>query len=130
MEKAILYAEDDPELRKSMEKTLNLYIQRVLGIEAEVLVAKDGTEALKIIEESHDKLVAVVTDFNMPGANGFQVYEAASAHDIPTMILSGRLREDLPTGDYTYLGKGSPVSEIGDWLKACFDKVRGVKAES
>ena len=71
METRVLLVEDEELARK----TLAFYLNTIFD---EVVVACDGAEALKIIEENHDKhedFDLVITDLNMPNVNGMQMID-------------------------------------------------------
>jgi YesN/AraC family two-component response regulator len=48
-------------------------------------------DALKLIEEHKDKLVCIISDYEMPGANGFEFRKMTTkvTPDVPFIILSG-----------------------------------------
>lgn len=75
----LLVADDDPSLRRLVWHTL----QR---LEAEVLIACDGDEALRLWQQERPQLV--LTDWMMPGVNGTE--------------LCRLIREDVDA-DYTYI---------------------------
>ncbi len=71
METRVLLVEDEELARK----TLAFYLNTIFD---EVVVACDGAEALKIIEENHDNhedFDLVITDLNMPNVNGMQMID-------------------------------------------------------
>lgn len=65
-------------------------IGNMLG-DYDVLYAKDGFEAMEILEK-HDAVHLMILDLNMPGMDGFQVLEAMNTsekyRDIRTIILT------------------------------------------
>lgn len=84
--KILLIADDSPVITKFFTKTFM--------DEYNVLVAQDGNEAIKLIEEYIDKpLVGAFLDLQMPNKNGFEVLEYFKENNlfakIPVSIISG-----------------------------------------
>ena len=81
----ILFVEDDREQRETVPRVLSR-----LGYK--VLVAEDAREALSTFTAKRTKVDLVITDFDMPGENGFVL--AARLFNIaptcPVIIVSGR----------------------------------------
>ena len=78
----VLVADDDPDY-------LDLMV-RILQQEGhDVLLAPDGTAALELLEQ--EDVDAVVTDLQMPGADGIAVLRAAGARTppVPAVIVTG-----------------------------------------
>ena len=99
----VLYAEDDPltvmEVAEQLEER---------GFE--VIVATNGTEALKLFRERQPNVVLL--DVDMPGHNGFEVLQIIrlTDHYTPIVIYSSLGDEanqmrGLESGAYTYLVK-------------------------
>lgn len=89
--KRILVAEDDRFLRRACETSL-----RQLGFA--VLLAKDGEEALKLVETDVPDLILL--DLLMPKVTGLEVLRTLKARDatrsIPVLILTNSSRsQDL-----------------------------------
>jgi two-component system chemotaxis sensor kinase CheA len=85
----ILCAEDEPDL-------LDLYASLIGPMGYSVLLAKDGNEALALVEKHGPRIVLVVSDFMMPGKNGFELREAmlATYRAIPFIIISGNITRE------------------------------------
>jgi two-component system, OmpR family, KDP operon response regulator KdpE len=81
-----------------------------------VLLAVDGTEALKLIAEYPIDLLLL--DISLPGANGFEVLKAVRRDmQVPVIMLTARGREDdkvqaLDLGADDYLTKPFGVEEL------------------
>jgi CheY-like chemotaxis protein len=116
--KALLIADDAACVRSSLVDMLKDLIER-MDVDVDVLEAGDGHAALMIVDDQHDRLIAVLTDMQMPGANGFEVYEEANKHGIPTAIISTAPKISLPDGDYTYLDKLGEISTVKEWMTRC-----------
>ena len=79
----ILVVDDDPDIRLALEMSLNYH-----GYE--VLVAKDGEEALARLKKEQDALASVamvLTDLKMPGLSGMDVVRALSESPSPPRVI-------------------------------------------
>ena len=85
MDKKILIVDDSNIVRN--------FVQKLLDDSFEVLIAKDGQEALEIVETHLDELVGMLLDLNMPNVNGFEVlnyFKLNKLFDkIPVAIITG-----------------------------------------
>ncbi|WP_300670782.1 ABC transporter substrate binding protein [Desulfoluna sp.] len=81
----ILFVEDDEEQRQTVPRVLER-----LGYH--VLVANDAAMALVTVTEQTEAIDLVITDFDMPGDNGFVLATKLCniAPDCPVIIVSGR----------------------------------------
>ena len=109
----ILIADDEPVFRRMLRSFL-------LKWGYEVLVAKDGTEALRILQRNDAPPLAVL-DWTMPGMEGPQVCrrvrERSERPYVYILLLSGRdQREDiiegLESGADDYLTKPFDADEL------------------
>ncbi len=82
----VLIVEDDEALRES----LALALRTCADPPMEVLIAGDGKEALRIVEEQGDINVAVV-DIFMPGVDGIEFIRMVrkTPHTLNTLAISG-----------------------------------------
>jgi two-component system, OmpR family, KDP operon response regulator KdpE len=109
MHQSILIVDDEAPTRKYVSANL-----RARGYD--VLVAADGTEALKLISEHPFDLL--ILDIGMPGPDGLQVLEAVRRDmDLPVLMLTARGRERdkvqaLDLGADDYLTKPFGVEEM------------------
>jgi DNA-binding response OmpR family regulator len=90
----VLIADDEPNIVVSLE-----FMMKREGYE--VVVARDGTEALEAIRREHPALVLL--DAMMPGMSGYDVCAAvradAAVRDTPILMLTAKGREtDLARG--------------------------------
>lgn len=97
--KMLLIADDSPVITKFFTKTLE--------DEYHVLVAKDGDEAIKLIEENRDNaLLGVFIDLQMPVKNGYEVLDYFKEKDlfkeIPVSVISGEESVDGITKATSY----------------------------
>lgn len=84
----ILLVDDEPSLREVMQEFLTLH-------QYEVLVAADGVEALKIIQDKTKKIGLLITDVRMPKMGGAELVEKARVYqpDIKVLFTSGYIHE-------------------------------------
>lgn len=116
----VLYAEDDPltvmEVAEQLEER---------GFE--VIVATNGTEALKLFRERQPNVVLL--DVDMPGHNGFEVLQIIrlTDHYTPIVIYSSLGDEanqmrGLESGAYTYLVKNCAPAVVAAQVYNCLSK--------
>ncbi|PWS36688.1 response regulator [Falsiroseomonas bella] len=86
----LLLVEDDPLVRGTLAEALT-------DAGFEVLEAGDAEAALHVVA-SRDDISALLTDINLPGADGFVLARAARRlrPDLPVVYASGRVREADP----------------------------------
>lgn len=94
MSQTVLIADDEPNIVISLE-----FLMKRAGFD--VLVARDGLEALAAIRRDHPRLVLL--DAAMPGLSGFEVCEAVRAdpavRDTRILMLTAKGRDtDLAKG--------------------------------
>lgn len=70
------------------------FIKKIFNSTFEVLIARDGAQAIKILEENPNKKIdAALIDLNMPNVNGYQLLEYFKMHNlfvrIPVSIITG-----------------------------------------
>lgn len=99
--KILLIADDSPIITK--------FFTKVFNDEYEILVAKDGNEAIDLINKYQDKpLIGAFLDLQMPNKNGFEVLEYFKENNlfskIPVSIISGEDSADGIEKATTYEG--------------------------
>jgi DNA-binding response OmpR family regulator len=108
----LLVADDD-------EDILMLVQLRLSRSGYEVVVARDGEEALRLAREKQPDLA--VLDWMMPKASGLEVLRAiradAETHDIPVVLLTARaseadIQEGLDAGADDYIAKPFSPQEL------------------
>ena len=106
----ILVADDDAELRRSLERVLRL-------ADYEVVIARDGREALEALAE--ERFALMVLDLAMPPPDGMEVCRRLRAADDRTPVLMltalGAIAdrvEGLEAGADDYLVKPFAVEEL------------------
>lgn len=109
----VLIIDDDKELCALMKKCIE---QENLS----VLIAYDGTEGLRLIDENRNdsSLSLIVLDVMMPGMDGFQVLKKLrEASNIPVLMLTAKSNEEdkvsgLRLGADDYLTKPFSINEL------------------
>ena len=87
METKILLVVDDSSI-------ITNFVTKIFKDEFNVLIAKDGIEAIEIIRNNFEQdFIGILLDLNMPRFNGFQVLETFEKNHlfnkIPVCILTG-----------------------------------------
>ena len=83
------------------------FVSKIFASEYAVLVAKDGNEAIKIIESTtEEKIVACLLDLYMPNADGFAVLryfkEKDLFHKLPVSIITGNDSKEIDLSVFEY----------------------------
>lgn len=85
MSEKILFADDSAVIKKMVKRA-------VVPAGFEFLEANDGKEALKILEADCSDIVLVISDWNMPNMNGYELLTAIKANKqlmhIPVLMLT------------------------------------------
>jgi DNA-binding response OmpR family regulator len=114
----LLVADDD-------EDILTLVQLRLSRSGFEVVVARDGEEALRVARERHPDLA--VLDWMMPKSSGLEVLRAiradAATADIPVILLTARaseadVQEGLDAGAVDYIAKPFSPQELAARVQA------------
>ncbi len=109
MAKKILILDDEELIIRSIARLLEKN-----GFE--VMVAKNGQDAITMVEEENFDLI--IADIRMPGINGLEVVKAIQKNKkIPTIFITGYAdpdieREAKKTNPIAYLYKPFDISEI------------------
>jgi DNA-binding response OmpR family regulator len=120
----ILAADDDVEI-------LTLVVRQLKRMDANILEASDGEEALKTARRERPDLI--ILDVMMPGMSGWEVCRAiredASIATTPVLMLTGigeRLNEMTSPlyGADDHLDKPFDFEELGQRVRALLDKKR------
>jgi DNA-binding response OmpR family regulator len=120
----ILAADDDVEI-------LTLVVRQLKRMEANVLEASDGEDALKIARREQPDLI--ILDVMMPGMSGWEVCRAiredATIATTPVLMLTGigeRLNEMTSPlyGADDHLDKPFDFDELGQRVRALLEKKR------
>ncbi len=85
-------------------EVISSFIKKIFNNEFNVVVAKDGMEAIKQL--NNDKLVGMLLDLNMPNVNGFVVLEYMKRNNllekIPVAIITGVGNDDIVKKAFEY----------------------------
>jgi two-component system cell cycle sensor histidine kinase/response regulator CckA len=115
---SVLLADDEGAVRR--------FAARVLEREGySVFEAKDGAEALELVEQGHVPFDLVVSDIVMPRLNGVELLQALSSRkpDLPVILMSGyataalaELGISAPCG---ILAKPFPAERLLEEVRRC-----------
>ena len=90
---------DDIELNRSL-------LTEMLKDDFDILLAKDGNDALKVLDENHDDIALILLDLIMPQMDGFQVLEEIKkrpwSYHIAIMIISSETTDKIETKCFDY----------------------------
>ncbi|RXJ99723.1 two-component system response regulator [Arcobacter sp. CECT 8989] len=106
----LLFVEDEDDLIEIISDTLD-------KLDANYLTAKNGEEALKIIEKNPD-LSMIITDINMPVMNGLEMIERLKQKDISLPIIVMSAHTELE-----YINKAKELG-VNDYLLKPFDFIK------
>ena len=85
-------------------EVISSFIKKIFNNEFNVVVAKDGMEAVKQL--NNDKIVGMLLDLNMPNVNGFVVLEYMKKNNllekIPVAIITGVGNDDIVKKSFDY----------------------------
>lgn len=75
---------------------LDLIEQFIAPLGMQVLKARDGGQAIAMIKEESERLAAVISDFSMPGKDGFELRKAMLEEhkQIPFIMISGHISRE------------------------------------
>ena len=118
----ILVVEDDPHQGE-------LYVSSLMEDGHEVIVARDGKEAMQTVEQQRPDLV--IMDISMPGIDGIETMNRLLSRDnrLPIILNTAyaTYREDFRSWPAdAYIVKSSDLSELRDAIQAALSK-RGVE---
>jgi PleD family two-component response regulator len=111
-------------------------LSNALGRQYNILVAKDGKEALKLLANSHVELILL--DIMMPEMDGFEVCrrlkDSETTREIPVIFMTGRKEtEDIVkgfnAGALDYVTKPFNITELMARVKTHLDMARVRESE-
>jgi CheY-like chemotaxis protein len=120
----ILVAEDSVATRRMLEKVLT-------AVGYQVLVCRDGQEALDQLQQHQETIDLILSDVEMPRVNGFELLEKVRAHPLfhstPVVMATSRTgdrhkEQAMKLGATDYLGKPIQPQELIDKVAALLVK--------
>lgn len=124
MSEKILFADDSPVIKKMVKRAL-----QPLGIE--LLEANDGKEALQVLSESYTEVILIITDWNMPNMNGFELLKVLKANDqfkhIPVLMLTtegekANINKAIQAGAMNYMLKPFNAPDLEKKVMQCLGR--------
>ncbi|BAU64553.1 CheA signal transduction histidine kinase [Stanieria sp. NIES-3757] len=112
--KTILVAEDSVATRRMLEKILS-------AVGYQVIVCRDGQEAIDVLNQHQTRIDLVLSDIEMPRVNGFEVLQNIRSHPvwegIPVVMATSRTgdrhrQQAMDLGATGYLGKPIQPQEL------------------
>jgi chemotaxis protein histidine kinase CheA len=110
----ILVAEDSVATRRMLEKILS-------AVGYQVIVCRDGQEALDVLDQHQTRIDLVLSDIEMPRVNGFELLQNIRSHPvwekIPVVMATSRTgdrhrQQAMDLGATGYLGKPIQPQEL------------------
>jgi chemotaxis protein histidine kinase CheA len=110
----ILIAEDSVATRRMLEKILS-------AVGYQVIVCRDGQEALDVLDQHQTRIDLVLSDIEMPRVNGFELLQSIRSHpvweEIPVVMATSRTgdrhrQQAMDLGATDYLGKPIQPQEL------------------
>jgi CheY-like chemotaxis protein/two-component sensor histidine kinase len=110
----ILVAEDSVATRKMLEKVLS-------AVGYQVIVCRDGQEAVEALNQTQTKIDLVLSDVEMPRLNGFELLQNIRSHsvwqNVPVVMATSRTgdrhrQQAMQLGATAYLGKPVQPQEL------------------
>lgn len=131
----VLVVDDEPSVRR-------LVASQVSGLGFETELAPDAATAIEIVRASSDRLALVLSDVNMPGANGVELLRSIKRVDDAIQVVMvtgmsdlGTVRECLREGAYDYLIKPFDIEDLGHTVERAVERfllileTRGYRAQ-
>ncbi|MBD2178944.1 response regulator [Pseudanabaena sp. FACHB-1998] len=118
--KSILIAEDSIATRNMLERLLK-------QLDFDVIACRDGQEAIEALNRNQSNISMVISDIEMPRANGFDLLQSIRASDrwstLPVVMLTSRTgdrhrQKAISLGANGYLSKPIVVGELINCLNS------------
>ena len=114
MKEKILFVDDSKLMRKIVNQTL-------AKINVQIIDASDGKEALKVLENFYKEIKLILTDWNMPNMNGFELLQVVKSNNnykhIPVILTTSEAEKEhinkaLKAGAADYIIKPFNTKEL------------------
>ena len=112
----VLLVDDDSDFSAALQRTLE---EAGFG----VTVARDGQEALRILNQAHQSIDVAIIDLNLPEVSGFEVIGAITRRKtvMRVMAMTGIYRETYlevaqHLGAHIAIRKPQDVADLNDWI--------------
>jgi len=120
----ILFADDSPVIKKMVKRSLE-----PAGFE--LLEANDGKEALLVLASHYREVELIITDWNMPNMNGFDLLKAIKADNqfkhIPVIMLTtegekANINKAIQAGAANYMLKPFNAPDLVKKVMQCLGR--------
>lgn len=124
MKERILFADDSPVIKKIIKRAIE-------PIGFELLEASDGKEALAVLAKEYESVVLVLSDWNMPNMNGFDLLKTIKSTDkykkIPVIMLTTEsektnINKAIQAGAANYMLKPFNTEELVKKILQCLGR--------
>ena len=124
MSEKILFADDSPVIKKMVKRTIE-------SIGFEMLEAGDGKEALAVLDQSVENIVLVISDWNMPNMNGFELLTSIKGNGrlkhIPVLMLTtegekANINKAIQAGAANYMLKPFAAQDLLKKVNQCLGR--------
>ncbi|MGE5373284.1 MAG: response regulator [Solirubrobacterales bacterium] len=121
MAEKILFADDSPVIKKIVKKTVE-------GMNYELLSANDGKEALTLLAQEAASVKLILSDWNMPVMNGFELLTAVKGNPafkhIPVIMITteaekANINKAIQAGAANYILKPFNTDELVSKITKC-----------
>lgn len=124
MKEKILFADDSPVIKKIVKRAIE-----PLGFE--LLEANDGKEALAVLAQEIEHVVLVISDWNMPNMNGFDLLKNIKADArfkaVPVIMLTtegekSNINKAIQAGASNYMLKPFNAPDLVKKVMQCLGR--------
>lgn len=127
MGEKILFADDSPVIKKIVKHAIE-------AVGFELLEASDGKEALEILSKEYPHVVLVISDWNMPVLNGFELLKTMKASEnlkaLPVLMLTtegekANINKAIQAGAANYMLKPFNSPDLVKKVMQCLGRTMG-----
>lgn len=121
MKGKILFADDSPVIKKIIKRAIE-------AADYELLEASDGKEALAVLSKETKDVKLILSDWNMPVMNGFELLKAVKNNNsfkhIPVIMLTteaekGNINKAIQAGAANYMLKPFNTEDLIQKIIQC-----------
>ena len=121
MKGKILFADDSPVIKKIIKRAIE-------AVDYELIEASDGKEALAVLSKELKDIKLILSDWNMPVMNGFELLKAVKCNNlfkhIPVIMLTteaekGNINKAIQAGAANYMLKPFNTEDLIKKILQC-----------